>query len=147
MATTEELRRKAERMIDAHEAMIALLPGLPGGTVIDDAVEIARAYIADHSADETEPVTEAWLRSVGFLPNGDDLGEFAIRLWSVGETECYGTDPAMHYLWSVVDNSSWLEAYGTGGESLCLVELATNNARGDVRRLCRALGIDLKEKP
>lgn len=105
---------------------------------------LARAFLEEHPADDETPVDEEWLRSVGFLPNGDDLSEFARKIWSKGDTEDYGDKPAMHFLWSIVDHSAWLEAYGTGGETLCLVELATKNTRGAVRLMCRSLGIELK---
>lgn len=89
-------------------------------------------------------VDEAWVRSVGFLPNGDirPAVEFAAKIWDVKESVDFGEHPAMQLVVSTVDCSFWLCAYGTAGQTLTLVEIP-GRTRGDLRRLCAALGIKL----
>ena len=99
-----------------------------------------------HPTDDSLPATEEWLRSVGFLPDDadPDFREFSKKIWSLGEHTDYGKHPAMHYTVSMIDGSTWLEAYSLTGKSLCLVELQPNPTRGSVRRLFAALGQPLK---
>lgn len=152
---SEELRAAAERW----QTPGSYRPEAHGGSVkagvaamLADAGDLAEAHcrhLAEHPADDAEPVTasiesEAWLRSIGGLPNDPGPGEsveLAWNIWSRGETESYGTEPAMHVLWASGDNSWWIEAYDTGGETLAIVELEPRRTRGDVRRLFAALGI------
>ena len=112
-----------------------------------EALNLASAYLArpeGRRADDGEQVTEEWLRANRFLPDGEGAtGRFARRVWAAHEETDYGHHPAMHVLCSLVDKSCWLEAYSSGGQSLCLVEMPYTATRGHVRRLCEALGIPL----
>lgn len=111
-------------------------------------LEVVAALGELFPADEFIAVDEAWLRSVGFLPDGDDpeTGDFATKIWSRDEHSDYGKDPAMHVIQNVKDGSSWLESYSPQGQSLCIIELEPKPTRGDVRRLLAALGIELAER-
>ena len=90
-----------------------------------DAKIIADAYLAEHPADDDEPASEAWLTSV--------------KWEAVGNTwYCMSAKEGQPILmWVRVDGS--LRIAG-------LKEASRINAtRGDVRLLCRALGIELTE--
>jgi hypothetical protein len=88
---------------------------------IEDLCTITDAYLAEHPADDDEPVTEEWL------------------------DEMFGTYLRQFWEWSVI--------YGVriakdpdGFKLLTGYQVArTGLARGDVRRLCSALGIPLSE--
>ena len=125
---------------------IAAMVDHDGADVAREAVKLVEMLLLDRYADETV-IDETWLRSAGFLPDGEDTGEFARKIWSAGETEDYGTDPAMHIVWSTIDDSCWLEAYDRDGNSLAVIELDGIKTRGQLRRLTDALGIELKEEP
>lgn len=120
----------------------------------DDATQLVRdykvvvdAYLAEHRPDDDEPVTVEWLWSVGALPDGEVTGQFGIRLWDFNEEESHGEHPAFHIVVSLVDHSVWLESYDTNGKSQALIELPEKATYGRIRQLCRALGIELQEKP
>lgn len=92
----------------------------------------------------TAPLTEPWLIAHGFLPDGDNgAGELALRIWAWDETECYGEYPAMQII--CADGSIWLESYGPGGETLCLVELPIDYTQEALMRLCDGMGQKLRE--
>ena len=83
--------------------------------------DVTQAYLAEHEADDDEIVTDEWLQSVGFTDDENtnlSLGPMELFLFSGGNE-------------LLIDHSS--------GE----YELKT---RGDVRRLCRALGIITEEQ-
>jgi hypothetical protein len=106
------------------------------GPTGDDAdmragIALARAWLAEHPADEDTPIDSGWLKEIGFYgyPNGTDLkignypkGNCLSRM--IGERDKYT-------IWAV--NSGWL------------ADGAEPRTRGDLRRLCAALGIELKE--
>ena len=116
---------------------------------VADLLVLARAYLRDNPPDGSEPVTEqseAWLRSLGGLPSGDVTPvELGWKIWERGVTESYGEEPAMHLMWSSVDNSWWLEAYDTGGDTLASIELDPRPTRADVRKLFKALSVATTE--
>ena len=80
------------------------------------------------STDDEEPVSEEWLRSVGFA---DDYHASVLY--------CHATnDFRLRYTKVVCHQQDWTwSANGLG--------CANPKTRGDVRRLCKALGITLKE--
>lgn len=88
------------------------------------AVKVARAYLAEHRADDDEPVTEEWLRGIGFENSAGRL-----LLGKIQFTFFEG--------W----NAWWSFSDGRGATRL----IDDVKTRGSVRRLCRALGITLKE--
>lgn len=104
---------------------------------------LAEAWLADHPEDDGEPVTEAWLRSLGYLPDDSSPpnGDLAKKIWGKGETADYGKEPAMHMVVNARDGGIWVEAYAADGDSLCIIEIDAVATRGAVRRLMAALGI------
>lgn len=88
------------------------------------------------------PVDEAWLRSVGFLP--DDRGkEFALTVWEKGVTEHTGDEPAFNVV--VGSDGVWLEAFDRHGKSLACIELDVPATRIAVAMLMSALGSPLRK--
>ena len=93
----------------------------------DDEAALARAYLAEHQPDDDAPVTDKWLYSVGF--SDDRTG-----------TPTLGP---LHIQYAVLtdDNDREYPAYA------CIrsLPITVPKTRGDVRRLCRALGIERLE--
>ena len=114
MATNDDIRAAAERCKDLFGTFVDF-DNMPI-ECIKDLFVLAQAYIAEHPADDDEPVTDEWLDSV------------------------FGTDDSLctewHDEWG--EKITWLDKFG-------LVSIPMPKTRGDVRRLCRALGIELNE--
>ena len=125
----ERLREYAQAVLDKWELRVACSPQQE---LANYAIALAAAYLAE--TDPT-PVDEEWLRAVGFeqehvahLKIKDDdgvelrIGTYDFRWWLVDDTET---------------------------EEGCadVVIMAHNQlrTRGEVRRLCAALGIEIKE--
>jgi hypothetical protein len=102
---------------------------------------------AKHPADDEEPISEEWLRAVGWKSWDTDDKEYnqdkdvfvRIGEWCGWENRLAFTQGA---IWAVRMNDEeppdgWSET----------VQLIADQTRGDVRRLCKCLGIELKEKP
>ena len=95
-------------------------------------------------ADDDEPVTEDWLRGIGFAPDGNpDLPDppLAISLF-YGRTDEEiesATDTSRHLL---IDKQgeAIIEEYIPGGSVLGFVDMPRLTTRGHVRRLLAALG-------
>lgn len=98
----------------------------PYPAAVDDAIILADAYLAEHPADDGEPVTADWMRS--FAPNPGlyfPLNDDESGVWFVFNPEgCYMA------ISDGVNRSA---------------ELPVPPTRGHVRRLCAALGVELKE--
>ncbi len=134
-----ELRQIAERAIMAHEGMVALLGESTGG-VMEDMVRVCRAYLAEHPADDEEPVGRDFVKSQERVVRDDENcvvavlsqrdARFRIRLvWEEARP------PFTH---QPILNVSIQE----GGSDHIYIPVAI---RGHVRRLCAALGVPLKE--
>lgn len=81
---------------------------------------LAHAYAAEHPPDDDEPITEEWMRAAG-----------AVEIKSVGHVALIiSTQLYLHYR----DGKAGIK----GQFVLC-------HTRGDVRRLCAALGSPLRE--
>jgi hypothetical protein len=97
---------------------------------LKDIFILAESYLAEHPADDCEPITEEWLRSVGFSDGA--TGE---SLWLRCKDSQLGhlrhTAMALDLI-----TGNWT-ANGLGCKEC--------KTRGDVRRLAAALGIALKE--
>lgn len=138
-------------LLTAATELVAVLQERHHGRMPDEvqaAYDRVRAILAAVPTDDNIAVTaesEAWLRSTGGLPSGDVTPvELGWKIWERGVTESYGTEPAMHLMWSSADNSWWLEAYDTGGDTLASIELDPRPTRADVRRLFSALSINTR---
>jgi len=106
--TSEELRAAAERFIEWDRR---------GVIQSADGAAVCRAYLAEHPADDGEPVTAEWMKACGW--EGSYVGVFGIQglagFWDNGElhlSKPYSLPAA---------------------------------TRGQLRRLCAALGVPLKE--
>jgi len=120
---TDELQRAAERLRACNYESDWDLDGA-SFQQISDWQALAKAYLAEHPADDGEAVTVEWLESIGWLE--DQTGWPAICL---RETSEWGISWRGHGIWLTPMS----------------VPLYRAPTRGDVRRLCRALGIALKE--
>ncbi len=92
----------------------------------DAAVTVARAYLAEHPADDSQPVTEEWLATLSLedgtfadTPNGEQLG------FHVGDA---GAIPGPRVI--IMDS--------TDGDDQVVISVPT---RGHVRRLLTAFGV------
>lgn len=91
-----------------------------------DMAEVALAYLAEHPADSELPIDEEWLRSVGFEAF-DEHGSGWFKDSPGGSTRV-----------SIGYRGQWLV---NGNE---MEYAAQPKTRGDLRRLCFALGVELK---
>lgn len=87
---------------------------------------LSNAYLDEHPADDGELVTLEWLKSLGWLP--DQTGWPAICL---PETPEWGISWRGHGIWLTPIS----------------VPLCRAPMRGDIRRLCKAMGVELRESP
>lgn len=85
--------------------------------------------IADHPADDDEPITAEWLESVGFVYH--DLGSDSPYEWY--------QHPSRLILWDFNEEYWICNQLDQGSVRMDF------KTRGQVRLLCRALGIELKE--
>ncbi len=135
MSKQDELRDKAERMVHAVEMTNALIP-MTGPNVMDDAGEIAKAWLAEHPADDGELISNEWLESLGCKPVHWQSGtidwdvpadefKLTIRVWENG---------VRAHPDAILEN-----ARDSGNFQKEVV------TRGDVRLLCKFLGMPLVE--
>jgi hypothetical protein len=90
------------------------------------AVQLARAWLAEHRADDGEPVTTDWLSSAGFV---EEMGSYSVPV---------GFDAAELYAhFGVTRRPAWWLANRNGDK----IFLRPPTTRGQVRALCAALGI------
>lgn len=87
------------------------------------AQSLVKIILADHPADEDEPVTEAWLISIGFVRH-----ETGVGCWNIYLDGMNFCGHRKQWAWPTV--GPWKNGPRT---------------RGEVRRICAALGIQLKE--
>jgi hypothetical protein len=97
-----------------------------------DGLEVCRAYLAEHPADDDEPVTEDWLREIGFT---GDMGMGQFRLDSDFHIQAWETQT-----WSIETKDTSGQYYGCRHE----LDIGQPKTRRDVRNLLAALGIELK---
>jgi hypothetical protein len=99
----------------------------------DKMIRLAKAYLDEHPADDGEAVTEEWLRAVGFDKQG--------LLWFGGARLYIGAK------WDGGTHSAEIQVGGGSGYYGCdhTIDLPKPQTRGEVRRLCQCLGIEIKE--
>lgn len=110
-----------------NDELRKLVEGCARGDNGTDAIPVGIALLAEHPVDDDELVTEQWLRSVG----SQEISGTGPHAWGFGLFACVAVN---------IDGSLalTLDRY-----RITLVNrIAT---RRDVRRLCAALGIELKE--
>jgi len=94
------------------------------GSEFGDCLELAKAYLAEHRADDGEVIDSTWLNTIG---------------WNKHEDGSY--KQGVYFI--VIDNGQWILMLKSGSVLFCLAHLQT---RGQLRQLCRALGVEIKEK-
>ena len=118
MATNDELRAAAT------ELMLTVASRIPDNQKIrikeGRIYEVCRQWLAEHPEDDEEPVTKEWLRSIGFV---NSISSVLV----VGDMLSVSM-PGRYWVFSCCGMPTRMK-YET---------------RGDVRRLCAALGIELK---
>lgn len=92
----------------------------------------AAAYLAEHPADDNTPIDEAWLRRVGFIRHMQSAGSNDLSLGNL--------------IYVGRRNNSRREEAPEPRFYLRDIDLRHIKTRGQLRRLCIALGIELKEK-
>ncbi len=156
MATNEELRAAAERC-EGYYLARKTPPGaasLPG-EMRELLGKVLAAYLAEHPADDDEPITEEWLRSVGWQGDRWRLGtatykELESELVNAKSGDYSRTAICAHCHDSFGHPKTpelWLQTCGvnTIGDIGCLnFTMGSIKTRGAVRRLCAALGVPLK---
>lgn len=128
-----ELREAAERLRRMRQESESHDGGYPANAEgrrqsLYDHAALAEAYLAEHRADDAEPITEDWLRSVGF-------------------------DTADNPAWVWIGDNFKIARHRVGGRwQICYLDdngpstdIPGPNTRHDLRQLCRALGIELRE--
>ena len=134
---SDELKAAAERLRDLSGDVRDCLEGnLPHdsptyrGTLLFQVTEAALVLLSEHPADDDLPVTEEWLLSVGFESHAGCLARRIER----------GSLPWIEVIFD--DDGGYMLMIGSEA-----VWDGLPQPRGDVRRLCRALGIQLKDSP
>lgn len=94
----------------------------------------AEIALAEHPADDAEPVTEEWMRSVGFEKHD--------ALWQWSKSNGLKMPSRLVY-WPGYrgDGTQW--HIDGGPRAKDIYDIPEQPTRGDVRRLCVALGIPL----
>lgn len=119
MTDTNSLRAAAERLLKRwHTVGLSVV-------ISEDVKDICDAYIAEHPADDDVPVAVEWLESLS--RSGGDMSFLRVRL----------CDDGFHLM-------SPCNTVGEGIEGLTDFVSPNVATRGDVRRLCKALGVELK---
>jgi len=94
---------------------------------MNDVCEIAAAYLAEHDEDEHEPVTEEWLIAAEVFGRIDMGNNFWFQVYP-------------HLGSCQIGRTNHQEFPGFDVE----LDLPPVKTRGDVRRVCKALGIQIK---
>lgn len=108
-----------------------------------DLITVSEAYLAEHPADDGEPADREWLKSVGFDPegeaNGDLFSPYSESIMIPGDNEYCRRLVYKHQLkFLVIDEDA------RDGDEIQRIALPMSRSRGELRRLCTALGIPLK---
>ncbi len=136
--TTDELRAAAERLADLDLGMYQTPSD--DDACIRAGVALGRAWLAEHPADDEEPITEDWLMSVGFKREMQPAASNHLTLRHLILSDDGADIPARIILtkWEYSDavrwslNEAWIPSFKP-------------KTRGEVRHLLIALG--LKEQP
>ena len=94
---------------------------------------LAKAWIAEHPADDDLCVTREWLQMVGWKKE-----EGQPNKWNIARHDAMAIG-----LWIVDDGWKAMLIHNAVAQSCIVRGLKT---RGDVRSLCKSLNIELKEK-
>ena len=118
---TDELRAAAEQMISTNGEVLPAFSSL---------VEICRAYLAENLPDDGEAATPQWMESLGFVETYSFAWRFGINERIYFHHDANVTQIGIDGAWHLGIEGAWHRV---------------NPTRGDVRRLAKALGVELKE--
>lgn len=107
---------------------------------------LAEAYAAEHAEDDGDAITGDWLRAVGFGDDPNWPDTLRILTHSDETSQTYLIAPAAPG-GKRDAGAVCLTTYDADGDDECVVIASGRDrlrTRGDVRRLCRALGVPLK---
>jgi hypothetical protein len=123
--TTDELRKAAERMNRIAKAKLGTPMAAAAKAWVEDNWAVSTAWLAEHAADDAEPVKADCLEAVGFTTNDSLVYDY--RSYARMEWFHFGDG----LTWELLIGKSIFPDFDT---------------RGQVRRLCAALGDPLKEQ-
>lgn len=107
---------------------------------------VADAYLAEHRADDGEAVTFDWIQSVGFvldLDGNDPDNDDGLERWWVWEIK-RADDDHIGVRWAISERMEWAVDL-LDGDTVMSGLKSESATRGDVRRLCEVLGVELRE--
>ena len=129
--TNAEHLRECATLLHAYES-----GSLSEDDIFDPIVAglaLADEYLAEHPADEDEAITDTWLREIGFSRFMQPAATNHLSIGDLDSTDNHlarWENPDGPHLWAI--NQQW-----------------THNGprtRGQLRTLCKAIGIELNEK-
>jgi hypothetical protein len=133
---SKELREAAEHGVEKFKALSDGRHALVKTSAWKALKLLADAWLAEHPVDDDEPVTEEWLLSVGFSKKNSAWASIGF------DDEIYE-----RYLGIEEDFSLALGEHDFLGLNAIYVPFpGAAKTRGDVRRLCKALGVPLKQE-
>lgn len=131
---TDDVRAAAERITrSVHETVYTGPLSLQGK--LADALIVADAVLAEHPADDGEPLTPNRLLAFGFTEVENQWSGLALRVNGRARLGHDSTAPA---------NEQWVAFDAVGGDGIFVPDPKTV---GGLRRLCAALDIPLTESP
>ena len=104
----------------------------------DDAFELADAFADQHPLDDMEPITSKWLQSIGARMLSTPVGGVVMCVISTGTIQiALDTMPGALQIWISTQKGREIQTSATQ-------VISSGCTRGDVRRLCAAVGHRLK---
>ncbi len=136
-----ELHQKCFRD-DMRVTLVARHPDYPDRHLVCGDDDLTRVAELIHSkvSDADALIDPVWLRSVGALPDSEGLnGEwsFLLRPWD-------NDGDGVHLVVRDIDGQATLETYDDNGDTTNSIILNDLPNRGHVRRMCSALGCNLR---
>jgi hypothetical protein len=116
---SKEVREAAQDILDCFAC------GRPDLAKLGSLRKLAEAWLAEHPEDDDDGLSVEWLLSVGFTPGNFD------------SMQIYHTTELLRIIVGGNESERWLRV---GAALIC-----TSPTRGDVRRLARALRVELGE--
>lgn len=126
-----DVRAAVKRLLDPNDGIGAGqgTDYVDGGFAADDAAAVCRAWLAEHPADDGDLPTAEWLRAVGFQQVNDEGDEFVALTADSIPALFIALDGKPPYAAGIgVEDDPWPHDIWT---------------RGQVRDLCRCLGVKL----
>lgn len=128
-AAVDRLRRLKGDIASAGYCYMASI--YPNGGYIEDVQMLADTYLAEHPKDDADHVSWAWLVAVGCEDRNDDLGL------------CLPRSDGGYVIQVEINGGEWEASLAEVGGDVAWI-LCKIPTKRHVRRLCAALGIELK---